>query len=272
MIIEKLNALKVFYYLMSVDGVTAFETEKFDEIGSSLIGAEFFELKEVIMDTCQIQIDSATVDEERYDVILEGVDQALDVTVEKISDGVVPRLLVWDLLSIANCDDDYSEAENRLIAHVVRKLLIEKSIFLEMKQLISTMVSIQKEQDLLEQSDEPYAEIRPLIEEVEKRKKVIIEAAMALIADDVIMDEVEVKEHALLDAGKKVGGSVAASAKNLSDSVVSSRKKIEESVTPLVQNISGAASKSVSGVADGAGKLFGKLKDVTKKKTDGGEN
>lgn len=241
-IISKQGALKAFYYLMSVDDVTSFEEDRFQEIGEELLGAEFEVCRDELVSYCKAHLDSISVDDERYDVIQEEIDLVLNDTVTDVNDGVVPRLLVWNMLSLAHCDDDYSENENRLISHVARVLSIDKSVFVEMKQLISTADSVRKEQEQLELSDRPYSEVRLLIDEIEKRKNTIVDAAKALIEDDLLFEvfpvvkNAEKKENVILNAGKKIGESMATGA---------------------------------VGIKDGAGKLFSKMKDATKKTSVG---
>ncbi len=256
-VISKQGALKALYFLMALDGVSDFEQERFEEIGSELLGDEFNNIKETLMLECHDVLESITVDDERYDVIQEGIDLALNDTVASIEEGVVPRLLLWDMLSLAHSDLDYAEEENRLISHIVRILKIDKSVFAEMKHLISVADSIQKEKTELENSSRKYSEIRPLIDEVEKRQGTIIEAAKALISDDLILDVPEENkekgENVIISTGKKVGEYVA-----------DGGKKLGESVTPIMKNLGDFASSSASGIADGAGKLFSKIKGFTK--------
>jgi len=162
------------------------------------------------------------------------------------------------MLTLAHSDDDYSESENRLIGHVSRILQIEKSVFLEMKQLISTANSVQKEQELLEASERTYSEIRPRVQEIEKRMHIIVEAAKVLIEDDIVLDDPaseEQKEHVLLSAGKRLG-----------DSVISSSKKLGDTVTPVAKDLGGKAVQSAAGIKEGAGMLFSRIKDAAKKK------
>lgn len=259
-IISKQGALKSFYYLMSVDGVTSFEEDRFQEIGEELLGAEFELCKDELVSFCKTHLNSISVDDERYDVIQEGIDLVLNETVTDVNDGVVPRLLVWNMLSLAHCDDDYSENENRIISHVARVLSIDKSVFVEMKQLISTADSVRKEQEQLELSDRPYFEVRPLVDEIEKRKNTIVEAAKALIVDDLLFEElpvvknIEKKENVILNAGKKIGESVAVGG-----------KKVGEAVAPVAKDLGAKAATGAAGIKDGASKLFSKMKDVTKK-------
>lgn len=258
-VISKQGALKALYFLMALDGVSEFEQERFEEIGSELLGDEFNNIKEALMSECHDVIEGVTVDDERYDVIQEGIDGALNDTVASIEEGVVPRLLLWDMLSLAYSDLDYAEEENRLISHIVRILQIDKSVFAEMKHLIAVADSIQKEKAELENSSRMYSEIRPLIDEVEKRQRTIVEAAKALISDDIVLDvpeeDKDKSENIVIATGKKVGGYV-----------VDGSKKLGESVTPIIKNMGEFASSSASGVADGAGKLFNKMKNLTKKK------
>ncbi|MCH5253956.1 MAG: hypothetical protein J1F41_03455 [Lachnospiraceae bacterium] len=255
-VIAKEGALKVFYYLMAVDGVTTFEQERFQEIGIELLGETFSEIKETIIAECEEVIDAVEVDDERYDVIQEGIDQALNEMVKEIEDGVVPRLLIWNMLTLAHSDSDYSENENRLINHVARILQIDRSVLAEMKHLISVAHSLQEEKETLENSTRSYAEVRPLIDEVEKRQQTIVEAAKYLITDDMVIDvteEEEKKENVVLTTGKKIG-----------DSVIAGSKKVGESMAPVAKELGAKAMAGATGLKEGAGKLFSKIKDVTK--------
>ena len=251
-VITKKGALKAFYYLMALDGVSSFEQECFDKIGSELLEEDFSAIEEEIISECESVIDSIGVDEEKYDVIQEAMDRALNDTAETVDDGVVPRLLIWNMLTLAHSDSEFSEKENRLISHVARILQIDKSVLVEMKQLISVACSILDEKNELESSTRPYSEIRPLVDEVEKRQQTIVEAAKALIADDYILE---------VDAPQTKGDNVIiATGKKISDSVAAGGKKIGESVTPLAKSVGEFAVSGASEIAEGAGKLFTKIK------------
>ena len=252
-VIAKEGALKAFYYLMSVDGVTTFEQERFQEIGIELLGKTFSEANETIIAECEKAMNAVEADDERYDVIQEGIDQALSEVAKVIEDGVIPRLLVWNMLTLAHSDSDYSENENRLINHVVRMLQIDKSVLAEMKQLISAAHSVQEEKETLENSTRPYAEVRPLIDELEKRQQTIIEAAKYLIADDMVSDvteEEEKRENVVLTTGKRIG-----------ESVMAGSKKVGESMAPVAKELGAKAMTGAIGIKEGAGKLFSKMKD-----------
>lgn len=210
-VIEKKSAIKAFYYLMAVDGdVSDIEIDKLNEIGNEIDSEYYNEYRESVISECLAQIDTAD-DDEYYDVIQEGLDDALLCIAEDQSQGIALRLLVWDMLVMAFVNDEYSYEERRLIKHVVRVAKMDKSIFLEMEQLLKTAVSVDKEKERISTSDKTYAEVRPIVEELEKRQKVIMESAKALIEDEVEYDDpyVEAEKTGVLnDVVSKVGDKI----------------------------------------------------------------
>jgi uncharacterized tellurite resistance protein B-like protein len=259
--IKKNSAIKIIYYLMSIDGeVSKEELDKFSEIGSELIGEKFDLVKNQIIDECVKYVEEYR-EEESYDILQEGVDEALSNRAEKLDDGITARHLLWNLITVSHSDGNHIKDEERLISHITRVLKVEKSIYLEMKQLISTAFAIQNELVLLENSNRPYGEIRPLVEEAEKRKNVIAEAGKALIEDELIYyDPVEdaKKENALLNTGKKVTDTVTSNAKEFGD-------KTQKTFKDATNFVSGKASEGANGIKSGAGKLFSRAKGLTQK-------
>ena len=258
-VISKDGALKAFYYLMAIDGDVSIELERFDEIGREFYKEGFDDVKQSIIDECQKQIESTLVDDELYDVIQEGLDVAINDTVNHKEEGVYPRLLIWDMLSLAFADSDFSDSEKRLISHVARVLEVEKDILMEMEHLMRTADAVLKELDILNQSNRPYSEIRPLVDEIEKRKQTITKAAEELIEDDIILD---VPEHAKKDDDQNSFFSEAG-------------KKISDSINPMADQVGVFAKKAFSDakgaldkmpdskeIKDGAGKLFSKMKGM----------
>ena len=261
-VISKKGALKGFYYLMAVDGDVTAELDKIDEIGTEFMKEEFDQNRQSIIDECQAQISSSSADDDEiYDVILEGVDKALTDTVDSVEEGVSPRLLIWDMLSIAYADNKYDGAEKRLISHVTRILGVEKDVFMEMEHLIKTAEAVVKELDTLNSSNRPYAEIRPIVDEIEKRKITITKAVEELIADDYIgerpeVEQTEEKDNKLTQAGKKISESLNPVKEHVGDYAKKSRSGAKD----LVEKI--PDKKEIS---EGAGKLFSKVKNIGKK-------
>lgn len=176
-----INAVKVFYYFMAVDGeVTASEEEKFDLIGKE-IDPDFTEHKEKIVTGCKDQLAKLIDKEEYYDVIQDGIEEAL-MAEQFLENGTIsPKHLVWNLLTIAYSDTEYSDDERKLMKYIVRKLNIAKDVFLEMENSYLTIEDINREINWLKTTDRPYLEIEAQVKELEKREQDVFESVKALI-------------------------------------------------------------------------------------------
>lgn len=179
--ISPINAVKAFYYLMSADGTIALEEEeKFDLIGAQ-IDADFAEHKEQIIGVCKAQLEKVVDPADYYDAVQDGVEEALMVE-QKVDRGFVsPKLLVWNMLTIAYSDEEYNEDERKLIKYVVRKLNISKDVFLEMENSLLTVSDIEKEISWIKTTNRPYLTIEEHVKELEKRRNDIFESVKALI-------------------------------------------------------------------------------------------
>ena len=246
MVYKKKDAISVFYYLIAVDGnVTESEVDTFISVGKELDPIFFDQYKDEIASTYCEQIQTMIEDEDFYDVIAEGVDKALVNVVEDGSGGISSRLLLWNLLVVAFSDGEYSQAERRLIKHIVRTQGIEKDIFLEMEQLMKANVAVSKELETMERSDKPYNEMRPIIEELEGRRTVIINSATALIEDElyVPVNKVEFQKNKVIEDTKNTVNKVAGN--------------VVDTVSPLASEL-GDQSKKLLGNLMNKTKIFNK--------------
>ena len=175
------SALKIMYYLMVADGqLLSDEAEKYDLIGED-ISPCYEELKDGIIGECQAQLDKVIDPEDFYDVVQEGVEDALISSVKTEDTFITPKLLVWDLLTIAHSDGAYDAAERKLIKYVVRQLEIDKAILLEMESAIQTVMDLENELLWIKTTDRPYLTIEAMVNEIEDRKHVIFDSVMDLI-------------------------------------------------------------------------------------------
>ena len=176
------NAIKIIYYLMAVDGQIFHEEEaKFDLIGKEL-DPNYSTNKEQIMKECQFQLDKVIDPEDYYDTLQDGVEEALMSSKITEDTFITPKLLVWDLLTIAYSDESYDEKERKLIKYIVRKLNIDKTIFLEMESSILTLIDIEKEIAWIKTTNKPYLTIEAMVNELADRKNVIFESIKDLIS------------------------------------------------------------------------------------------
>ena len=112
------------------------------------------------------------------------------------------RLLVWNMLVIAFSNKNYSSFERKLIKHIVRVWNMDRTVFLEMEQIIKTHADIMAELEYTNQSNRPYSEVRPIVDELERRQKVVLNCAKQLIEDELY---IPVEKSALPGNGLYVG-------------------------------------------------------------------
>lgn len=200
-VIIKKEAMKVFYYLLLADGtVTEDEEQSFVEIGNELDPENFGSYKDEIIKECISVAHSIDQLDDYIDILQEATDRALAVKTNIIEDGIPPRLLLWDLMVLAYSNQEYEASENKIIRHVVRMLEIDRSIYLEMKQMAETSIVLENELKWLQQQNRPYSEIRPIVDEIEERTKVLRISAENLVADEVIVPDPEEKSNVVTKA------------------------------------------------------------------------
>lgn len=175
------NAIKIIYFLMAADGeIYHNEEEKFDAIGKEL-DLDFDASKAQIIQECQKSLDKV-IDPEDYDHALQdGVEEALLTSKRTADTFITPKLLVWNLLTVAYSDEEYNEAERKLLKYIVRKLDIDKGEFLEMESSMQTLMALEKELTWIKKTSKPYLTIEAMVNEIADRKAVIFESVKDLI-------------------------------------------------------------------------------------------
>ena len=144
--------------------------------------SDFGTVKASILDECQAEMEKMIDPEDYYDVIQDCVEAALLAPAKSEEVTISPKLLVWDLLTVAYSDENYNDTERRLLKYIVRKLNLDKASFLEMESSILTMMDIERELTWIKATDRPYLKIEPVVSELTHRKKVIFDNVKDLIA------------------------------------------------------------------------------------------
>ncbi len=174
------NTLKIIYYLMAVDGeIYQGEERKFIEIGIEF-DKDFLDKKAIIENECKNQMDKAYDVEDHFEVIKEGIYKEL-ININSNDSMVTPKLLLWDLLSIAYSDNRYSSKERELIKYIARNLDIDKSTFIEMESSIETFIALENEEKWLKTTNKQYSITEEKIIELENRKNTILKSIKELI-------------------------------------------------------------------------------------------
>lgn len=242
---ETCSVIKIFYYLLAIDGdIDDVEIKHFRSIGLSMDPTHFTEYCDELENECKRQ--TLDTSDDRYDLISEAVDDALTHKARNEDQGITPRLLVWDLFAAAFCNENYDDAEKRLINHIARKTGVDKSVVFEMETMMKTLTSIQGEINWVQQTNRPYSEVRQIVEELENRQAVITEAAEYLIADEIDVDNpYEYKPDFFDQTISKIDKTV----RPVTD-------KVGATVVPAAQNVGKAAQNTAKSVFKSIGKSY----------------
>lgn len=198
MYIKKRDAVKLYYYLIAADGeVKQSELEKFEEIGKET-DTSFVDYKDEVIEECNRQIKKVIDEDEYFEVIKEGIDEVLGKDSSLMSrlmfGGIGAPLVLWNLLSIAVSDKEYAPEEQKLIRYMVRKMKIDKDIYLEMENAIKTILNIDRTITLLSSQDKGFvikgnhleiysSAIGETVKEYTQRRDVIFNSIKELVAD-----------------------------------------------------------------------------------------
>lgn len=244
-IYETRSVIKIFYYLLAIDGaIDDVELGHFRSIGLSMDPTHFMEYRDELENECKRQ--ALDTSDDRYDLISEAVDEALAHQAKNDDQGITPRLLIWDLFAAAFCNGEYDKSEKRLINHVARKTGVDNSVVLEMETMMKTLSSIQDEINWVQQTSRPYAEIRPIVEELEERQAVISESAEFLIADEIDSDNPYEYKPDFFDKTKS----------KIEETVKPVTDKVGAAVVPAARNVGKAAQNTAKSVFKSIGKGY----------------
>lgn len=176
------NAMKIMYYLIAADGVVKpEEEEKFDYIGTEA-SPDYESFRDSIIEECKKQLEKGIDEEDLFDVIRDGVENELITSVQTEDTYITPKLLIWNMISVAYSDGEYSDIERRLIKAVVRRLDIDKAVLSEMESSFSALLDLEKELEWIKTTNRPYLTIETMVNEISDRKNAIFENIKDLIS------------------------------------------------------------------------------------------
>ena len=175
------DALKIAYLMMQADrSVTSDEEEKFMSICADLKVDK--DKTTEIVSYCD-SVTSGVGDEDYMDAIRDGIRDLIKDRVGKKNGTVNGKLLIWDLLAIAYSDGEYSKEEEKIIRQTSTLVGIDKSVLPEFISSIHTIMAIDKEVAWLKQTDRKFVEIENELNELDDRKKNVLQGVYCLISD-----------------------------------------------------------------------------------------
>lgn len=284
MFVSTKDALSSYYYLIAVDEhVTDEERDMFDAIGNDIDPQMFGNYREELVDGCRNTVNQASLSTDRFEMLVEAVDDALHAVDTDAQDAVSSRLLVWNMLSISFADGGASEDELKMIRHVARHCGVDRDVFQEMEQLMRSASAVLNEKRYLESSNGTYAEIKPIIDEMNKRCAAIQRAAEQLIGDELApkpgkakMPEKDIIDHAKEKIEEGIAPAanwVQEQATNVADAAGSAAKPvleqagsalnsaghaIEGALNPIGDEVQKQAKNALGAAKNVFGGLFGK--------------
>ena len=157
------SALKIIYFMMAADGLVFYsEEEKFDAIGRE-IDPSFAGRREEIVRACRKQLEKAAEADSYAAVIQEGVEASLLASKPGKDSFITPKLLVWDLLTVAFSEESYDEDERDLLTYIVRRTDVDEAVFHELETLVEALMEAETADGPAARKDEILARVQELI-------------------------------------------------------------------------------------------------------------
>lgn len=254
--VSREGALRALYYLSMADGeVSPEEVSRFGEMAESLgVGGS----ADAVAASCAGIVGTTSDEDEAYDRIAEGLDEALRGT------GDVPeRMLLWNLLALSFTDGDRSPRETRLIRHVVRTRGIGEDVFLEMEALMASAADVSRELEAVKASSMPYAKAHARVESLQERLDAIRSAALLLIGDetDPVPEPEPVPERPVDPVAAAVGA--------VGDAGAAAVNAVGEAGAAVAQTVGGAVAPVLGDAQKGLADAGAAVADAGKQAMDG---
>ena len=178
------DSLRLIYALIISDGTVSNEEKlKFCEIGQEL-DPEFASYQALLIDEGTHLLNSPSVDEDDYyDTIHNHVSEIIHSASISKEHGVRGKILIWDLITVAYSEGDYSSNEKRLLRFIAKCVGVDYAVLLEMEHTIRTLLALEAEENWLKNTNRPYTAVEERINELEDRKNTIMTGIYALMAD-----------------------------------------------------------------------------------------
>lgn len=176
------GAIQLMCMVMAADGdISEKELSQIQEIGEKLDDS-FSEHQGQTVEACTAlvkKLDAENYQEELHDAVRDVIQSALNAP-----GATVPvKLLLWDLLVVAESDSTYLEEEAKLIRYIARHLEIDKSIVPEMEHSLRAVTAIENEMDWLKATNRPFGTVEPVLKDLAARKDTILQGVHDLISD-----------------------------------------------------------------------------------------
>lgn len=178
------DSLRLVYSLMIIDGsVSDEEKAKFYEIGQELDPDFAAYQTDVIEEGNRLMEMPSEDDDDYYDTVHDHVSSIIHSASIPKEQGIRGKILLWDLLTVAYSEGNYSTNEKRLLRFITKSVGVDYAILLEMEQTVRTLLAIEAEENWLKNTNRSYAIVEERVNELTDRKNTIMLGVRALLAD-----------------------------------------------------------------------------------------
>ena len=160
--IRKNDAVRLAYYLMAVDGhISECEEEYLEEVAKGFGVTDFSILEETRKDvreildlTSELKLIEKMENKENYNLYASITEYKLSIndtedntsTLEFLSvNDITPNILLWNLMTMAIKDLEYSENESMLIKYIAGKWNVDETVLVEMDNSIRALYAVQND-------------------------------------------------------------------------------------------------------------------------------
>ena len=178
------DSLRLICCMMIIDGKVSDE-EKMNlfEIGYEL-DPHFSSYQEELLEEGIYLMNLPSEDEDDYyDNIHNHVSDIIHSSSLAQDNGICGKVLLWDLLTVAYSDGEYSSSEKRLLRYIAKSVGVDYAILLEMEHTVRTLLAIETEEAWLKNTNRSYAVVEERVNELTDRKKTIMVGVRELLAD-----------------------------------------------------------------------------------------
>jgi hypothetical protein len=181
---EELKQLEIYFLFMYADGsVTPLEKQYLDEIiAKGKISSWEKEKFQAFCGQTVLKILAPTAD-----TIIAEIDQVLGEkeTWRGSLDGnkAMQAQTIWTLINLGYADDEYSEPERAVVAHLVDRWEMDPELVAELNDTADTILALTKQKQWIQTIPKPCAEVNRTIQELDRSIEAMFANVETIIAE-----------------------------------------------------------------------------------------
>lgn len=178
------DELKIYYLFTLIDGkATVEENQKFAELCKTKKFGNY-DKEKIIKECKKLLDDSKNINEcsilDRMNRIIGW--EEFEIWGNSYIEASDSQRIIWNLISLAYTDNDFSEVERKAINLWAKNFKIPKKVYQDMFDIAQTMLDMTKQKEWLTSTSRPYNEINEKVKKIDKRIQELYESVETLIS------------------------------------------------------------------------------------------